>query len=225
MNVERGFRRLAVVLSVLLVGVGVVADFLLGSPQWKVAVTLRDGRTAMLRLTWLSSYAHDRKAVAAELTRLMRCRAGRGRELDCLSFKQEALLLPQSVAGPTAMAKSWIRGPDGVIFSVTHAQGASREEILALARQKHRPSGKTSAPLIPPPGFTPVESGDRFVPEVTDDFVPEITADDLAGMQVVREWSWSDAQFTGAALGLVALLWLGFLALRWVARGFASHAT
>ena len=52
-----------------------------------------------------------------------------------------------------------------------------------------------------------------------------ITADDLAGMQVVREWSWSDAQFTGAALGLVALLWLGFLALRWVARGFASHAT
>ncbi len=43
-------------------------------------------------------------------------------------------------------------------------------------------------------------------------------------MQVVREWSWRSVPFTAAALGLVVLLWLSFLALRWVARGFVSHA-
>src|SRR6266849_4447505 len=144
MNLERWVRRLEEVLSVGVMAVGVAADALLSpSPPWKVSLALRDGRKAILRLTWTSSYAHDRAAVAAELTRLMRCPAGRGSELDCLSFKQEALLLPQSVAGPIAMAKSWVRGPDGVIFSVIHAHGASREEIIAKAQKQYRPSVKT----------------------------------------------------------------------------------
>jgi hypothetical protein len=225
MNVERGLRRLVVVLSVVVMAAGVGADALIDfSPSWKVSLALRDGRTAILRLTWTSSYAHDRKAVAAELTRLMRCPVGRGSELDCLSFKQEALLLPQSVAGPTAMAKSWVRGPDGVIFSVMHAHGASREEIVAIAQKKYRPSGKTSAPLIPPPPDAPVKPRDSFVREVTEDLVPDITEADITDMRVVREWTWRAAPYTAAALGLVVLLWLGFFALRWVARGFVSHA-
>jgi hypothetical protein len=228
MNLQRGFRRLVVVLSVVLMAVGVAADALLSpGPSWKVSLSLRDGRKAILRLTWGSDSAHDRSAVAAELTRLMRCPAGRGSELDCLSFAQEALLLPQSVAGPTAMVKRWVRGPDGVIFSVTHARGASREEIIAIAQQQYRPPGRTSAPLPPPPPDAFLKSRDSFVPLGSpEDIVPKITEGDIADMRVVPEWSWRSwpaVEFTAAALALVVLLWLGFFALRWVAWGFVSH--
>jgi hypothetical protein len=105
---------------------------------------------------------------------------------------------------------------------------SSREEIIALAKKEDRPSGKTSAPRIPPP-YAPMKPRDSFVPEVLaapeppgGDSVPLITEDDLVVMQVVREWR--SVPFTAAALGLVVLLWLSFLALRWVARGFVSHA-
>jgi len=48
-----------------------------------------------------------------------------------------------------------------------------------------------------------------------------VVSGDIASVDLRRDWSWSDIQFTSAALGLVAFLWLGFLAIRWVIHGFA----
>jgi hypothetical protein len=76
----------------------------------------------------------------------------------------------------------------------------------------------------PPPDAKKPATRERFVIERTDSFVPEITALDITEMHVVREWSVSDVQFTLVAFALIALLWIAFFSVRWVARGFASDA-
>ena len=38
-------------------------------------------------------------------------------------------------------------------------------------------------------------------------------------------WSWEDIRFTPGAGGVVLLLWVGFFAVRWIARGFVPQQT
>lgn len=235
MNIERGYRRLTVVISVVILTLGIGADYLLPTPHWKVTATVRGLGTAVLRLTWISSSAHDREAVARKLSRVMRCATGASdRETDCSSYDREVSVLPDARGGDRRMAKSWVRY-DGGMFSVTHPSGASRDEIISLAKEQY-PKTELAAlarDFPPPPDAKKPATRERFVIERTDSFVPEapppgfvqvITARDITEMHVVREWSVSDVQFTLVAFALIALLWIAFFSVRWVARGFASDA-
>lgn len=85
---------------------------------------------------------------------------------------------------------------------------------------------KAASPL--PPSDPEWESGKVVVPgkQLNDPLDDAIRiAPIIKTFRVVRgpaAWSWADIRFISAAAGAVLLLWTGFFAVRWVARGFLS---
>jgi hypothetical protein len=107
-----------------------------------------------------------------------------------------------------------VTGPDGKEHKITHPEGASDAEILAYAQQYSE--GASDAEIIAHAQQNP----ERYA---------QLSAEQLARWykgqrwRVVHgpvAWSWKDVRFTPIAAGIVALLWAGFFAVRWVARGF-----
>ncbi len=211
MNVERGFRRLTVLFSLVFVALGVTADVVLHQPTWNVSVQLHDGRVALLRLNWGSSFVRDREAISKKLNELISCADGTADEVLCLSFEKEAVTLPRYET-PNNMPqygslRELVQTPE---FKA--AKSEQKRAMLATADPQrfgrwHRAQQDRAMEGY---GWKP----DRFIPD------PTITKDDFADLRVSREWSYSYVQFTAIAFGFVVLLWLGFFAVRWVIEGF-----
>lgn len=68
MAFERGFRRIVIVLSGLLLAVGIGFDVMTLVPHTTVRVTLIDGRQETLEVQWVGDYPRDRKSLARELS-------------------------------------------------------------------------------------------------------------------------------------------------------------
>jgi len=77
--IERGFRRLVILLSIALLVLGIAADAILGLPHWIVHVTLRDGRAIALHLQWVRHAVEDRTYLATEVEKML------VKRVDCLT--------------------------------------------------------------------------------------------------------------------------------------------
>ncbi len=68
MAVERGFRRIVIALSGVLLAAGIGFDVMILVPHTTVRVTLTDGRQATLEVQWVRDYPTDRGSLARELS-------------------------------------------------------------------------------------------------------------------------------------------------------------
>ena len=68
MAVERGFRRLAIVLSCFLLFIGVAFDMIVVVPHTTVRLTLIDGRQETITVQWVGDYPTDRESLAREFS-------------------------------------------------------------------------------------------------------------------------------------------------------------
>jgi len=66
--VERGFRRLAIVLSCFLLFIGVAFDMIVVVPHTTVRLTLIDGRQETITVQWVGDYPTDRESLAREFS-------------------------------------------------------------------------------------------------------------------------------------------------------------
>jgi hypothetical protein len=66
-RLERGFRRIIIVLSVLLLGIGIVLNVMLVNPHASVQVTLKDGRKFAVERHGPKDYLTDRDSLAYAL--------------------------------------------------------------------------------------------------------------------------------------------------------------
>ena len=73
MNVERGFRRMTMLVSIILLVVGIAADVFLELPvpHWIVHVALRDGRQTTLHLQWVRHALKNREYLAEEVAKTL----------------------------------------------------------------------------------------------------------------------------------------------------------
>jgi hypothetical protein len=65
---ERGFRRVVIVLTCLLLVVGIAVDAFLIIPHTTVRITLNDGRQETIEVKWVGDYPTDRTSLAQELS-------------------------------------------------------------------------------------------------------------------------------------------------------------
>ena len=68
MTVERGFRRIVIVLSLVLLAAGIAFDALILIPHTTVRVTLVDGRQTTLEVHWTGDYPTNPESLARELS-------------------------------------------------------------------------------------------------------------------------------------------------------------
>jgi hypothetical protein len=65
---ERGFRRVVIVLTCFLLAVGIAIDAFLIIPHTTVRITLNDGRQETIEVKWVGDYPTDRTSLAQELS-------------------------------------------------------------------------------------------------------------------------------------------------------------
>lgn len=68
MALERGFRRIVIALSIVLLIFGIAFDAIIVIPHTTVRVTLVDGRQEAMAVQWVGDYPTDRKSLARELS-------------------------------------------------------------------------------------------------------------------------------------------------------------
>ena len=110
MALERGFRRVVIALSVVLIAAGVALDVLTMLPHTTVGVALNDGRQETVEVQWPSQATTDRQYLAPQLS-------NRG----------------ITVAYTLQLSKFDVTAPDGTAYSGVVA--ASRDEAITKVRQ------------------------------------------------------------------------------------------
>lgn len=195
MNLERGFRRLFIVLSVVALGAGIAMD---AGKLWshaRIYAKFDGGHTEVLE-TWSlvgsSPYEKD-PATRHMVVGLLREAADLGRlSPDFLaSIKLKPVTNPKLIE-ELEKAKPVLVLPDYDFSKQDEGLCPITEDVIAIPRHE-------------PPVWSAVCLGSFRV------------------VRGPSAWSWRDVQFTPIATGIVLLLWIAFFAVRWVGRGFTSQ--
>jgi hypothetical protein len=228
MNLERGCRRLFVVLSVGVVGLGLALD---AGKLWshaKIYATLTDGSTEIYdtrNLVGSPPYERDpatRKMVADLVGASVPVQTQRG--LGALArfrekYPQYADIPDQELARRIVEKYPEYRDILGDVAAGT----TTRKAGAPLKASDFKPVPKADKIPPPPAGFVLDEPQK---PALSDPLEGAVRIDpSLKTFRVVLgpgAWSWEDVRFTPIAGGVVVLLWAGFFGARWVVRGFAS---
>src|SRR6058998_499630 len=93
MRLERGFRRIVITLSVVLLGLGIAFDVMIANPHATIQVTLKDGRKFTIERHALSEFLADRESLAYAL------KEGKGAYKGGLKISPPATFVPVDKAG------------------------------------------------------------------------------------------------------------------------------
>jgi hypothetical protein len=192
MNIERGARRIAFVLSCTALTVGVTVDGLrlfASPPRWVVSVALRDGRHTAMNLQWDRDALGDRQILADRVAEVLDVELAAERTRG-----SEFAYIPGAIVEyKDGRRVRPVELPHG--GSIEFPAAMTADDIEATLRKTHPHIRQ----IYRRPG-----------------------ASDLVRVDVQRAWQWTDLMFTGLALGTTALVWIVFFAGRWVVQGFAE---
>jgi hypothetical protein len=226
-NLKRGFRRLAIVLSGGLLVVALAADAWLMPPlSAGVRVTLTGGRELTLEhMPEVRPGMTVREAIATALS--LSPLPPRDSFIpdspppDYPRTKVEASRPSTGIAALERDLAEMDRAARLRAFRQKYPQyNDMTDDALAWALAAKFPEYRGLVANLPP-GFVPV-------PDERSALLDKVRAADIRDVTVMRAgltprfaWWWAHAGFSRLAIAVAALLWLSFFAALWIARGFA----